>query len=137
MQRKMNEGNKLDVKLISKKESITKAEEQKSKHRITNNASDNEIYFPKRWRQCLSAHWNISCQFAKQYLYFICQREPKFDQTVTKNFAYSFHVNGEFCKVPGGHYHIIASNYQLPDTFKSTASKRFSIPISSPVTNTY
>ena len=67
-------------------------------------------------------------QIAKQYRYFICQSEPIFDHTVTKNFAYSLHMNDDFCKVHGFHYHVIASNDQLPDSFKSTASKPFSIP---------
>ena len=67
-------------------------------------------------------------QFAKQYRYFICQSQPRFDHTVTKNFAYSFHMNDDFCKVPGFHYHVIASNDQLRDFFKFSASKPFSIP---------
>ena len=67
-------------------------------------------------------------QFAKQYRYFICQSEPIFDHTVRKNFAYSLHMNDDFCKVPGFRYHFIASNGQLPDSFKSTASKTFIIP---------
>ena len=67
-------------------------------------------------------------QFAKQYRYFICQSEPIFDHTVTKNFAYSLHLNDDFCKVPGFHYHVIASNDQFPDSFKSSASKPFIIP---------
>ena len=67
-------------------------------------------------------------QFAKQYRFFICQSEPIFDHTVTENFACSLHMNDNFCKLPGFHYHVIASNDQLPDFFKSTASKRFSIP---------
>ena len=67
-------------------------------------------------------------QFAKQYRYFICRCEPIFDHTVTKNFAYSLHMNDDFCKVPGSHYHVIASNDQLPGSFKSTASKPFIIP---------
>ena len=67
-------------------------------------------------------------QFAKHYRYFICQSDPMFDRTVTKNFAYSSHINGDFCKVPGFHYHIIASHDQLPDSFKTTASKPFSMP---------
>ena len=67
-------------------------------------------------------------QFAKQYRYFICQSQPIFDHTVTKKFANSVHMNDDFCKVPGFHYHVIASTYQFPDSFKSTASKPFSIP---------
>ena len=67
-------------------------------------------------------------QFSKQYRYFICRSEPIFDHTVTKNFAYSLHMNDDFCKVPGSHYHVIASNDQLPNSFKSTASKPFIIP---------
>ena len=67
-------------------------------------------------------------QFVKQYRYFICQKEPIFDHRVTKNFAYSLHLNDDFCKVPGFHYHVIASNDQLPDSFKSSASKPFIIP---------
>ena len=67
-------------------------------------------------------------QFAKQYLYFICRIEHIFENTVTKNFAYSLHMNDDFCKVPGSHYHVNASNDQLPDSFKSTASKPFIIP---------
>ena len=49
-------------------------------------------------------------QFANQYLYSICQSEPIFDHTVTKNFAYSLHMNYDFCKAPGIHYHVFASN---------------------------
>ena len=30
----------------------------------------------------------VFLEFAKQYRYFICQSEPIFDQTVTKNFVY-------------------------------------------------
>ena len=67
-------------------------------------------------------------QFAKQYSYFICRSEPIFDHTVKKNFAYSLHMIDDFFKVPGSHYHVIASNDQLPDSFKSTASKTFIIP---------
>ena len=67
-------------------------------------------------------------QFAKQYRYFICQSNPMFDHTVTKNFAYNLNVKDDFCKVPGFHYDVIASNDQLPDSLKSTASKQFSIP---------
>ena len=67
-------------------------------------------------------------QFANQCRYFICRFEPIFDHTVTKNFACSLHMNDNFCKVPGSHYHVIASNDQLPDSFKSTASKPFIIP---------
>ena len=67
------------------------------------------------------------CQFAKQYRYPICQSEPIFDHTVTKNLAYSLHLNDNFCEVPGFHYHVIASNDQLTDSFKSTASKPFII----------
>ena len=37
-------------------------------------------------------------------------------------------MNDDFYKLPGFYYLIIASNDQLPVTFKSTASKRFSIP---------
>ena len=37
-------------------------------------------------------------QFAKQYLYFISQSEPIFGHTVTKNFAYSLHMNDVFVK---------------------------------------
>ena len=37
-------------------------------------------------------------------------------------------MNEDFCKVPGFDYHVIASNDKLPDSFKSTASKLFSIP---------
>ena len=66
-------------------------------------------------------------QFSKQYRYFICRSEPIFDHTVTKNVAYSLHMNDDFSKVPGSHYHVIASNGQLPDSFKSTASKPFII----------
>ena len=85
-----------------------------------------------------------SCQFAKQYRYFICQSEPIFDHAVPKNSAYSLRMNEDFCKVPGFHYHIIASNDQLSDFFKSTASNSFSItflftcfkiPIKSNLTN--
>ena len=68
------------------------------------------------------------CQFAKQYHYFICQSEPLLDHTVTKNFAYSLHKNDDFCKVLGFHSHVISSNDHLPESFKSTASKRFIIP---------
>ena len=68
------------------------------------------------------------CKFDKQYPYFICQSEPIFDHTVLKNFAYGLHMNDDFCKVPGLHYHVIVSNNQLPDSFKSTESKPFSIP---------
>ena len=67
-------------------------------------------------------------QFAEQYRYFISRSEPIFDHTVTKHFAYSLHMNDDFCKAPGSHYHVIASNDQLPDSFKSTASKPFIIP---------
>ena len=67
-------------------------------------------------------------QFSKQYRYYICRSEPIFDHTVTKNFAYSLHMNEDFCKVPGSHYHVIASSDQLPNSFKSTASKPFIIP---------
>ena len=66
-------------------------------------------------------------QFSKQYRFFTCRSEPIFDHTVTKNFAYSLHMNEDFCKVPGSHYHVIASNDQLPKSFKSTASKPFII----------
>ena len=66
-------------------------------------------------------------QFSKQNRYFLCQSEPMFDNTVTKNFAYSLHMNDDFCKVPGSHYHVIASNDQLPNCFKSAASKLFII----------
>ena len=66
-------------------------------------------------------------QLAKQYRYFICRCEPKFHHTVTKNFAYSLHMDDDFCRVPGSHYHVIASNDQLPDSFKSKASKQFII----------
>ena len=31
------------------------------------------------------------------------------------------------CNIPGFHYHVFASKDQLPDSFKSTASKPFSI----------
>ena len=37
-------------------------------------------------------------------------------------------MNDDFCKVPGSHYHVIASDDQLPDSFKSTSSKPFIIP---------
>ena len=67
-------------------------------------------------------------QFSKQYRYFICRSEPIFDHTVTHNFAYSLYMNDDFCKVPGSYYHVIASNDQLPNSFKSTASKAFIIP---------
>ena len=67
-------------------------------------------------------------QFAKQYRNFLCQREHIFDHTVTKNFEYSLHMNDIFCKVPGLHYHVIASNDQLPDSFKSTAFKPLGLP---------
>ena len=67
------------------------------------------------------------CQFAKQYRYFICQSESIFFHTVTKNFADSLHLNEKLCKVPGFNY-VIASNDQLPDSFKSTASKPFTMP---------
>ena len=67
-------------------------------------------------------------QFTTQYRYFICQSESIYDHTVTKNFAYSLHMKDEFCKVPGSHYHDIASNDQLPDSFKSRASKPFILP---------
>ena len=67
-------------------------------------------------------------QYSKQYRYFICRSEPIFDHTVTQNFGYSLHMNDDFCKVPGSHYHVIASNDQLPNSFKSTASKPFIIP---------
>ena len=63
--------------------------------------------------------------YSKQYRYFICRSEPIFHHTVTKNFAYSLHMNDDFCKVPGSHYHVIASNDQLPNSVKSTASKPF------------
>ena len=62
-------------------------------------------------------------QFAKKYRHFICQSEPVFYQTVTKNFAYSLKLNDDFCNVPGFHCHVIASNKQIPDSLKSTASK--------------
>ena len=62
-------------------------------------------------------------QFAEQKFYFISQSEPIFCHTVTKNFAYSLYMNDEFFK--GFHYHVIASNDQLPDSFKCTASKTF------------
>ena len=71
---------------------------------------------------------NYFRQFSKQYRYFICRSEPIFDQTLTKNFAYSLHMNEKFCKVPGSHYHNVTSNDQLPNSFKSTASKPFIIP---------
>ena len=71
---------------------------------------------PEYFRQC-----------AKQYRYFICQSEPIFDLTKTRNFAYSLIMNDDFYKVPGFHYHVTASNDQLPDSFKSTAFKQFSI----------
>ena len=35
-------------------------------------------------------------------------------------------MNVDVCKVPGFHYLVIASNDQLPDSFRSTASKPFS-----------
>ena len=66
-------------------------------------------------------------QFAKQYRYFICRSEPIFDHTVTKNFAYCLQMNDDFCKAPGSHYHVIASNDHFPDPFRSTASKLFII----------
>ena len=50
------------------------------------------------------------CEFAKQCRYSMCQSESIFDHTVTKNFAYSLHMNDDFCKVPGVHYYVIASN---------------------------
>ena len=34
----------------------------------------------------------------------------------------------DFCNITGLHYHVIASNNQFPDFFKSRASKPFSIP---------
>ena len=37
-------------------------------------------------------------------------------------------MNDDICKVPGSHYHVIASNDQLPNSFKPTASKPFIIP---------
>ena len=37
-------------------------------------------------------------------------------------------MNDDFCKVPGSHYHVIASNDQLPNSFKPTASKPFIVP---------
>ena len=37
-------------------------------------------------------------------------------------------MNDNFCNVPGSHYHVIASNDQLPDSLNSTASKPFIIP---------
>ena len=37
-------------------------------------------------------------------------------------------MNDNLCKVPGFQYHVIDFNYQLPDSFKSTASKLFIIP---------
>ena len=49
-------------------------------------------------------------EFAKQCRYCICQSEPIFDHTVTESFAYSLHKNDDFCKVPGVHYYVIASN---------------------------
>ena len=63
-------------------------------------------------------------QFAEQYRFFICKSEPK----VTKNFPYNLRMNDNLCKVPGFHYYVIAFNDQLPDSFKSTASKPFIIP---------
>ena len=42
LQRKMNEGNNLDVKLISKKDSLSRLKGKKTKERITNQASDKE-----------------------------------------------------------------------------------------------
>ena len=53
---------------------------------------------------------------------------PIFDPTLTKNFAYSLHMTDDFCNVPGSHYHVIGSNDQLPNFFKSTVSKPFIIP---------
>ena len=67
-------------------------------------------------------------KFIKQSRYFICQNEPTFDHTVTMNFAYNLPMTNHFCKFSGFHYHVIASNDQLSDSFKSTASKPFSIP---------
>ena len=67
-------------------------------------------------------------QFAKQFRYFISRSESIFDHTVTNNFVYSLHMNDNFCKVPGSPYQLIASNDQLPDSFKSTASKPCIIP---------
>ena len=36
----------------------------------------------------------LFCQFGKQYLYFICQREPKCDHTVTKKFCLQLAYEG-------------------------------------------
>ena len=45
-----------------------------------------------------------------------------------KKSADSLRMYDYFCKVPGFPYHIIASNDQFPDSFRSTASKPCSIP---------
>ena len=67
-------------------------------------------------------------QFQKLFRYFICNSEPQFDSYLTKNFAYSQHKNEDHCKIQQFHYHVIAAVDQLPQSFKDTSSKPYTIP---------
>ena len=67
-------------------------------------------------------------QFQKLFRYFICNSEPQFESNPTKNFAYSQYKNEDHCKIQQFHYHVIAASDQLPQSFKDTSSKPYTIP---------
>ena len=67
-------------------------------------------------------------QVQNLFRYFICNSGPQFDSNLTKNFAYSQHKNKDHCKILYFHYHVIAAVDQLPQSFKDTFSKPYSIP---------
>ena len=78
-------------------------------------------------KQCLNVRL-IIFDNSKLFRYFICNTEPQFDSNLTKNFAYSQHKNEDHCKIQQFHYHVIATFDQLPQSFKDTSSKPYTIP---------
>ena len=70
---------------------------KESRQKITNKASESEKELnTKMVKAMVERTPEYFRQFAKQYRYFICQSEPIFDHTVTKNFAYCLHMNDNF-----------------------------------------
>ena len=67
-------------------------------------------------------------QFQKLFRYFVCNSEPQFDSNLTKNYTYSQHKNEYHCKVQQVHCHHIAVDQQLPQSYKDTSSKPYTIP---------
>ena len=67
-------------------------------------------------------------QFQNFLSIFYFNSEPQFDSNLTKNFAHSQLKNEDHCKMQQFHYHVIAAFDQLPQSFKDTSSKPYTIP---------